>query len=211
MTLLHAPVRKSEFQRHPNRRMTAGEFDAWIGEKTRAEWVDGEVIMMAPVSTGHDHLGWWLRSLFQLFAERHGFGDVFGSEVIVHLSGGQRRMPDVSFVAAKRREIVHPNHIAGAPDLVMEVVSPDSVARDWRDKFSAYQSAGVKEYWIVDPLSKRMEAHRLGRGRKFAVIDEKDGAIHSTVLPGFYLKTEWLFGDERPSVLVIARELKITN
>ena len=52
-----------EFQRHPRRRMTEAEFVAWIGEKTRAEWVDGNVEMMSPVNSDHDMLVFWLRTL----------------------------------------------------------------------------------------------------------------------------------------------------
>lgn len=211
MTLLNPPHIRPEFQRrHPGRRMTEEEFVDWIGEKTRAEWMDGEVIMMAPVSIGHDALGWWLRSLVNHFADYHQLGTVFGSEVMVRLPRQrQRRMPDVSFVASSRADIVLETHINGPPDLTMEIVSPDSIGRDWRDKYEAYRRAGVREYWIVDPISKRMEAHGLARGQKYRRIAESNAGIASIVLPGFRLEPQWVFAQPRPHILAIARKLGI--
>jgi len=210
MPLAHTltpPTRRGEIQRHPRRRMTEDEFVDWIGEKTRAEWIDGEIIMMAPVSGDHDWLGWWLRSLVQHFVEYHGLGHVRGSEFTVVLPKlRQRRMPDVSFVSAARSEIVLSNHIDGAPDLVIEVVSPDSIKRDWQDKFNSYQRAKVREYWIVDPLTTRLEAYTLSRTGKFRRIPESDDGISSIVLPGFHLRARWLFSAARPSLLTILRE-----
>jgi Uma2 family endonuclease len=212
MTTLALPTRRGDVQRHPGRRMSEEEFVAWIWEKTRAEWVDGEVILMAPVSGIHDELGWWLRSLVQHFVEHHSLGIVRGSEFMVRLpKQRQRRMPDVSFVAADRAAIVLENYTDGPPDLAMEVVSPGSIARDWREKFESYQRAGVKEYWIVDPSTSRMEAYTLARGgKKYRQIEETPAGIRSIVLPGFRIKPEWAFAQRRPSIFVIAKELGIS-
>jgi len=209
MTLMHPPKARPEFQtRHPGRRMTEEEFVDWIGEKTRAEWVDGEIIMTAPVSLDHDGICWLVRSVVQLFAEYHRLGTVYGSEVMVRLPR-QRRLTDVSFVSTSRVEILKPNHVDAPPDLAMEVVSPDSIKRDWRDKFAAYRRAKVREYWIIDPLQSCMEAHVLTRSATYRQIPETKAGIASTVLPGFRLKSDWVFANPRPSVLKILKELGI--
>jgi Uma2 family endonuclease len=139
-------------------------------------------------------------------------GEVRGSEFAVRLpKQRQRRLPDVSFVAASRAEIVLPNHFDAAPDLAMEVISPTSIARDRREKFNSYQAEGVKEYWIFDTKKSSMDAYRLGRGGKFRPIPESENGIASVVLPGFHLKSEWVFAQPRPSVLKILKELGIAG
>jgi Uma2 family endonuclease len=203
---------KEGLQPHPGRRMTEQEFTHWLGEKTRAEWVDGEVVMMAPVSLEHADLGLWLASVLRFFVEHHDLGMVYGPEYMVRLGKERRRrMPDVLFVAKSRSAILRPNHVEGAPDLIIEVVSPDSTSRDWREKYLEYEQAQVREYWIVDPISRRMEAHALSRAKKYHPIEVKDGRIASALLPGFHLKPEWLFGAKRAKGMTVLREMGVAT
>jgi Uma2 family endonuclease len=90
----------------------------------------------------------------------------------------------------------------------VEVVSPESADRDWLRKFSAYERAGVKEYWLIDPLARRLEANHL-EGRHYQPLALCDGRLESKVLPGFYLMEQWLFTAKRPLVLQIAKELGV--
>jgi Uma2 family endonuclease len=102
MTLLDERIAEYEQvygQAHPGRRMNAEEFLEWIQEKTRAEWVDGEVEMMAPASLEHDDLVGWVRMVVKLFVDHHDLGRVLGPEVLVNLASiRQKRLPDVMFV-----------------------------------------------------------------------------------------------------------------
>jgi Uma2 family endonuclease len=192
--------------------MTEAEFVAWADEDTRAEWVDGEVVFMAPESGEHDYLGWWLHTLIQLFVEHHDLGRVHGSNFTARFADlARRRLPDVMYVAKGRLNLLHPNHFEGAPDLIIELVSPNSQSRDWREKFAEYQKVGVREYWIVDSNSKHVEAYSLGRSGKYRQIQEKDGVIRSKVIRGFWIRTSWLWTDTRPSVLKALRELGIRS
>jgi Uma2 family endonuclease len=194
---------------HPGRRMTEEEFVGWVDEFTRAEWVDGEVIIMPPVSEEHSDCNGWLLALMRLYIEDSDNGAVRGPEFFVRLpKQRQRRVPDLLFIRRDRLKILMPNYADGAPDLIVEIVSPESESRDWRDKFLAYQSAGVREYWVLDPMSKHVEAYLL-KSRKYAQIEEIDGKIASHVLKGFYLKPEWLWRPKLPKVLDVLRELSI--
>jgi Uma2 family endonuclease len=92
----------------------------------------------------------------------------------------------------------------GPADLVIEVVSDDSVARDRADKFYEYQAAGIPEYWIVDsrPGRTRADFYVLdAQGRYQPVPVDADGRYHATVLPGFWLQVDWLLDAEPPDVL----------
>jgi len=198
----------SDSKPHTRRRMTEREFVEWADSTTRAEWVDGEVIMMLPVSRKHDTLQWWLRSLLQLFADERELGEVKGPEFVVRLpKQRRRRTPDVLFVAAARAKIVQANQVEGAPDLIIEVVSPESVSRDWRDKFLEYERAGVREYWVIDPFSKRMEAYLLVRSGKYQRLEEVEGKLSSSLLKGFYIRSRWVFAEKPPRVTTALREM----
>ena len=200
----------SDRKPHPGRRMTEKEFVEWCTEKTRAEWVDGEVIMMAPVSDAHGGLGSWLNALVRLFIEQRDLGEVRGPESQVRLpSRRARREPDLLFVAKDRLDILRPNHIEGPPDLVVEIVSPESVSRDWREKYLEYEAAGVREYWVIDPMAERVEAYSLGEGG-YRRINEADRKISSAALPGFYLRPRWLWQRPLPKVVDALREMGVT-
>ena len=156
MTVQAPPIRKrveDDVQRPPRRRMTEREFVAWSRPPTRAEWIDGKVIVMSPASYDHVRLNDW-------------------------------------------------------PDLVIEIVSPDSESRDWREKYEEYERAGVREYWIIDPMSQYIEVYVLIRG-KYRQLKEQDGKLVSRVLPGFFLKIEWLWRDPLPVELDVLRELGV--
>jgi len=187
--------------------VTEEEFVSQRDEDIKAEWVDGEVIVAAAATTKHVLLVTFLHRTFGFFVEVKGLGVAYGPELEIRLGKlRRRRVPDLLFVAADRLEIVKESHVEGAPDLIVEIVSQDSVARDWRDKYMEYEAAGVQEYWVIDPLSKRVEAYKLGKNGQFTRILEKQKTIYSAVLPGFYLKPEWLWQPQLPNPLDILKE-----
>jgi Uma2 family endonuclease len=188
--------------------MSEAEFVAWVDEESRAEWVDGEVLLMAPVSGEHAKLAVWLLGVTTAFVEKHDLGEIFGTEFTARFSKlRRRRLPDVMFVSKSRRKLIKENHFEGAPDLIMEIVSPDSESRDWRDKFTEYEKVGVREYWIIDPSSRHAEGYALNRRKRYVRIDEEAGVINSVILRGFWLKTDWLWPSSRPSLLQTLQEL----
>jgi Uma2 family endonuclease len=193
---------------HPGRRMTEAEFVEWCDERTHAEWVNGEVIVMSPTNFNHADLNTWLTVVLRSFVEFHDPGFLVGPQVQMRLANiVSRREPDVLFVAKSRKRIIKETIINGAPDLVIEIVSPESTARDWRDKHAEYATGGIKEYWIIDPKTRKCEASALTRAKTYRLIEASDGMIHSTVLKGFYLKPSWLWQPALPKVSEIEREL----
>lgn len=194
-----------DFRAAPPGKMTEEDFVAWCDADTRAEWVDGDVIMMTPVNYEHSDLSGWLVAVLRYFAEERGLGKII-QEVAVRFAGlRRRRVPDLSFVAAGREAIIRSTVIDGPPDLIVEIVSPNSLARDWREKFFEYEAAGVREYWVIDPASQHMEAYVVEAPTPDAQpayrrVDERDGVIASVVLPGLRLRTAWLWPATRPKV-----------
>jgi len=191
------------------RPMTEEEFEAWCDEDVCAEYVDGEVIVHSPVSTRHNRITWFLGRLLQQYVEQHGLGEVLGPELQVRLRPDLRRVPDLLFVATERLAIVGQTYVDGAPDLIVEIVSPDSVARDWRDKFLEYQAAGVSEYWVIDSAYRRAEFYALGEEGQYHLLPVEEGVVRSTAVPGFWLRPDWLWQEPLPGVLDTARELGI--
>lgn len=185
------------------------EFEAWCDEDTRAEYLDGEVIMHSPAGTVHEDEVTWLATILRLFVDRDKLGRLFGSNTQIRLAAAKRRLADLCFVAQNRLDIVHPTYIDGAPDLIVEFVSHESTVRDWHDKYLQYQSSGVKEYWVIDEQLKRMDLHKLNQQGKLVVAEEESGKLFSTVLPGFWVKPEWFWQRPLPSTIAIAREIGI--
>jgi Uma2 family endonuclease len=182
-------------------------FEAWCNEDTRAEYLDGEVIMHSPASFEHETFLPRLTSIMEIYVEEKDLGVICGSNFQFRLRSGRRRMADLSFVSTERLHVVHENYIDGAPDLVVEVVSPESADRDWYDKYSDYEAAGVLEYLIIDFSSRRVAFYRLGRDDRFAPVAEQNGRLYSQCLPGFWFKPEWFWQRPMPNVLPILREI----
>ncbi|HYG78018.1 MAG TPA: Uma2 family endonuclease [Planctomycetota bacterium] len=195
---------------HPGRKLTEKEFVEWCDEETRAEWVDGEVILIAPDNTYHNQIAGFFYKLIDAFASERVPGRVFFESIQLRLPGQRRRrQPDVIFVSERQSDIIRETYIDGAPDLIIEVVSPDSRLRDYREKLSEYEAAGVREYWIIDPLAGNLEVYALARNRHYVRLVEKAGKFESKVVPGFYLRPEWLWSDPLPNVFKLLKEMGI--
>ena len=123
------------------------------------------------------------------------------------LNPKRRRLPDVLFIANERLGNLREKHLEGAPNLIIEVVSEDSVDRDWRDKYLEYRDAGVEEYWVIDPLYERVEAYSLGSDKLYHPLEVRESKLASAVVPGFYLRPEWLWQKPLPEVRVVLNEL----
>ena len=194
----------------PGVRLTERQFVDWCPPEVVAEWVDGEVILVPTETPSHNDREGFLGAVVRGFVEHHDLGRVFTGTVPVRLPDRRRRrVPDVVFVAAARSHIIRDTHIDGAPDLIAEIVSPDSVERDWVTKRGEYERAGVREYWIADPRHERFVAYAL-RGKAYRAIDpDDDGRVHSRVLKGLYIRPAWLWRSPLPKVGAILKELGV--
>lgn len=194
--------------------MTEAEFVAWADEDTNAEWVDGEVQYKMPSHEDHDELQRILAGAIDLLAKRRALGKVRGADFTVRLilAGGRvvRREPDVFFVSKARQSLLQPTLLEGAPDLVVEVVSPESQGRDYRQKYLEYEEVRVREYWIVNPIIEQVEVHQLDtKSKKFVPLDAVRGKLTSKVLPGFVLKPATLFKKPIPDIVTFVKSMGV--
>lgn len=191
---------------------TFEEWDEWEDGNTRSEWVDGEMRVYMGVTLPHDQVNGFLRSLLDFYGEMTRTGRANSAPYGLRAApGGSGREPDVMFIKrgspARREE----RHVEGPADLVVEIVSKDSVTRDNRDKFREYEAAGIPEYWIIDPRPRRRTArfYVLEEGRYSEVFPDAGGIYRSTVLPGFWLRLSWLW-EEEPRPLAAWNEIAAT-
>jgi Uma2 family endonuclease len=187
--------------------MSYEEYLAWAPENMLAEWKDGEVTVAMPPKDEHQRVLNLLNMLMGLFAGMRRLGAMRVAPLEVHLGPqGPSREPDLFFVAQEHLSRLGVERFEGAPDLVVEVISGDSVTRDRRDKWGEYQAAGVREYWIVDPRPGRrqIDVYRLDEAGRYALVaPDAGGTVHSTVLPGFWLRAEWLWSEPEPLPLAL--------
>lgn len=129
---------------------TREAYDAIPESQTCFELEEGILIEMPQGSARHQEIITMIASVIAMFVLGKKLGKVW-SEITVYLPGQTYYVPDISFVAAENLDKVNESGIEGAPDLVVEVLSPATRGRDQSTKLLTYQEAGVPYTWIVDP------------------------------------------------------------
>src|SRR5258708_14880926 len=136
-----------------------------LDDDQRYEIIDGNLLMAPAPDTSHQN---WSRNLFRILDEyvrKHKLGEVFYAPLDVILDAGNVIEPDLVFVSTANAGLIQRRGVFGAPDLLIEIVSPSSVRRDRYDKKELYARFGVKEYWIGDPANRTLEILTLKNGR----------------------------------------------
>ncbi len=186
------------------RAMSYEEYLAWAEEDIHAEWVNGEVIVYIPPKNPHQTLLEFLHNFISLFITIFDLGRLRVAPFELKLiPEGSSREPDLMFLAKEHLDRLTTDRVAGPPDLIIEIVSRDSVHRDRVDKLDEYETGGVPEYWIIDnrPRRQRVWFYQLDAGGQYqSVPADAEGIYHSAVLPGFWLRVDWLW-QERPDIL----------
>ncbi len=189
------------------REMTYEEFLAWADEDTLAEWVDGEVVMYSPASKRHQEIGLLLGQVIGLHVEHSGAGRILLPPFQMKLAQSGRE-PDLLFVAQEHLDRLKETYLDGPADLVVEIVSPESVGRDRGVKFYEYEQAGIPEYWLIDPQTKRAEFYQLTAANQYQLVQpDAEEVYRSAVLPDFWLRVEWLWQEPLPSPLRTLAEI----
>lgn len=157
--------------------------------------IGGKLVMTPSPSPKHQEVSKKLAFMIVSFAEPAGLGQVYYAPLDVCLSDKDIFQPDIIFVGKEREDIIGKKNIQGAPDIVIEILSPASAYYDLREKFKTYEAGGVKEYWIVDPGIKKIEVYE-SVNMKFRLLCAAEGEEHvfSKVLNGFSVALHDIFG-----------------
>ncbi len=190
-----AAANKSKRAARPYR--TYEEYLALPNDGRLVEWVDGEIIAHMPPSIAHQDVIGFIESLLRFYVNQLNLGRVLDAPVEIKLwPGGPSREPDIVFVSQERLVHLGPQRFDGAPDVVIEAVSPGSVTLDRVTKFREYEQAGVREYWIIDPRPHQQQADFYSRDETGQFVPAPltdDGVYVSTVVPGFRLPVATLW------------------
>ena len=206
-----SPTKQTELdaqQAADGRPVTYQAFLEWDPEGGLTEWVNGEAVQHMSTKLNHQTVVEFLAALLKAFAQLFNLGTVHTGPYTMRLPNGNAREPDVFFVSASKASFLTESELQTPADLVIEIISDDSVARDRDTKFFEYQAAGVQEYWVIDPRSGRLRADFfiLDNNGEYLPVVTQDGIFHSTVLPGLWIKTNWLW-QEQPNALKALAEI----
>lgn len=207
------PIRRSKSRNTP-----AAESPRVIAEMTyaqflqlpadvHAEWVDGKVIEMPAVTDEHSALQAFFMKVVGVYVDAHHLGEVraepFQMKPAADLPG---RSPDLLFVARRNLSRLKKLYLDGPADLVVEILSPGTVSVDRGDKYAEYERGGVREYWLVDPMRKQLDAYLRRRDGLYQRIvpDERD-VVRSSVIKGMWIDANWLWRKPLPSSMQVLK------
>ena len=148
----------------------------------RYELLGGNLMMVPAPNMKHQKVLLTLARKLGDFTEEHRLGNVYVAPCDVVLSDTDVVQPDVLFISRAREHILTDDNVRGAPDLVIEILSPSTAERDLGYKHDLYGRHGVLEYWIVDPMAETVAVHRQGDGRLEAAETLGRGNILRTAL-----------------------------
>lgn len=177
------------------RRLTYDDLRETPDDLNRYEIIDGELVVSPAPILDHQRVA---RHIFRLLdhASMTASGEVFFAPVDVELDLHDVFEPDVLYVSAERRDIKRHGRIVGAPDLVVEVLSPSSGHRDRVQKLEVYARADVREYWLADPEARTLTIYANHGGTMSPVAPDDEGRITSAVLPGLVIDPEVVFSHQ---------------
>lgn len=167
-------------------KLTYADLRLFPNDGKRHELVGGEHIMTPAPKINHQNASGNMFELLRASARKHKLGRVFAAPVDVMFSDFDVTEPDIVFISREREKIITADNIRGAPDLVIEILSPSTAEMDRQVKFKLYEKYGVREYWIVDPDAKWVEIFALrSSGYESLGKFSRGQTVRSGVLKGF--------------------------
>jgi Uma2 family endonuclease len=176
---------------------TYADFLEW-DESTRAEIMDGEIVMMSPPLRIHQKISGKLFLMIGNFLEGKPC-EVYAAPFAVRLNPEEDNSddtvlePDIIVVCDPAK--LDDRGCNGAPDLVIEILSPSTSRCDRMVKYRKYQSAGVKEYWIVDPDTKTLQVCILEKGGYLVSMYDDTDTVPVAALPGLKISMAAVFAE----------------
>lgn len=174
------------------RRMNYADYVKIPADGRRHEIIEGEWYMTPAPDVGHQRVSGKLERLLDEHVTRLGLGEVFHAPIDVVLSDADIVQPDIIFVSSERKAIITEPNIQGAPDLVIEILSPSTAAIDRGRKLALYERAGAREYWLADPAAGLFEIREFASPRRTRVYSGTQ-SFESALLPGLTVRLADVF------------------
>ena len=169
-------------------------FEMDLEESYYYELINGIIVKKQAPKPIHQNAGMNLSRILSIHVFENKIGKLFASPIDVYFDNYNNTQPDILFIKKERLFIITERGIEGAPDLIVEILSPSTFKRDKKEKFDLYMRFGVSEYWIVDPYYKSIEVFELENNNyKLAFEASESGIIQSKVLEGFSLEISTVF------------------
>jgi Uma2 family endonuclease len=173
------------------------DFRRWVADRP-GYWILVRGVPIPSPSPSRKHQAASLR--FQLLLVdavlRPGLGEVYDAPFDVKLREDTVYQPDLLVVLREHADRLRETHVEGAPDLIVEILSPSTAHLDLWQKRYDYAHAGVREYWIADPDTRRVELYVLeGERLVLAETAQGQGRLRSRLVPELEVDLEALFRD----------------
>ncbi len=163
-------------------------------ETKRYELLGGELVVVPSPTWKHQEISSRLQFHLQAFVDEHDLGHVVGAPLDVVLSEEDVVQPDILYISHERASIIREDGVYGAPDLIVEILSPSTAERDRTYKKTLYARHGVQEYWIVDPALSAVEVFTLKEESwERAALCNVEEALRSPLLPGLEISLTKVF------------------
>ncbi len=169
------------------RKKTVVDFMALGEGPPYAELINGNIVMAPSPLRSHQRVIQRIYQLMQNHLDEHPIGEAYLAPFDVHLGEADVLCPDLSFFSSDRCDLSSERGAEGAPDLVIEVLSPSTARRDRKDKREIYTRHGVRELWLVHPDIETIEVFDLVKQPDQPVAVLENGthpAIATNILPG---------------------------
>src|SRR6266542_2906772 len=145
-------------EKEKTKRYTYEDYEK-LPEGAPYQLIGGELVMTPSPVPYHQSVSRKIEFELIKFVEEKKLGEVFDAPIDVYLSETETYQPDIIFISKDRLRIIGEKKIEAAPDLVIEILSPSTAYYDLKHKRRIYESSGVREYWIVDPMEKSVEVY----------------------------------------------------
>ena len=178
----------------PQGHWTYADYAALPDDGNRYEIINGVLYMAPSPIENHQGASTKFVTYLTLHVEFAGLGRVYHAPFDVELAPNVFTQPDVMVILSDRADIITTKRIQGAPNLIIEIISPGTSGYDRREKQDAYANAGVTEYWIADPSAQTVELLQLG-GQAYRSLGVFRGqaTLPSQVIPDLPVKVEQFF------------------
>jgi Uma2 family endonuclease len=183
----------------PGVKLTYDDFVLFPDDGKRHELIDGEHYVTPSPNTKHQAVSANLHLLIGSWLETHPVGRIFYAPFDVVFSNFDVVEPDLLYFSNERAaKVLTPQHVRGAPEIVVEIASPGTRRRDETIKRRLYERAGVSAYWIVDPEVDVIRIYRRGQatfGRVIELARESEDVLATPLLPGLEMPLVRIFRD----------------